>query len=195
VAVIAGAWVAIASASQNSDANTAKSHGTTPLTSFTQARILGLQARADDELTLVTRDSVPAYQTDFSQITGRLGSLLRAAAGSAGSTDQATLADAQLQLSQELTTHRRIRADDSSGNLTAAIALATAAGSADLPAVAGRLDSVLSRGVRRAQARFEDAMSSAGSAVGGLTIAIPVLCLAIAGLVVLAVRPRLAEYR
>ena len=47
----------------------------------------------------------------------------------------------------------------------------------------------------RAQARFNDAISSAGSAVGGLTIAIPVLGLVIAGLIVLAVRPRLAEYR
>jgi hypothetical protein len=191
-ALIMGGWVLVSAFSQNSDANTAEHDGVAPLNVFTQARILGLQARADDELTLVTRDSVPAYQTDFTAVTGQLTRLLNTAPVG---TDPALLADARRSLGQELSIHRQIRADDTSGNLTGAIARATGTSSQiDLPVVAEQLDASLSRGVTQSQGRFVDAMSSAG-ALNGLTIAIPILGLLSAALVILAVRPRLAEYR
>jgi hypothetical protein len=192
IALIMGGWVLLSAFGQNSDANTAEHDGVAPLNVFTQARILGLQARADDELTLVTRDSVPAYQTDFTAATGQLAKLLNTAP--VGTS--ALVAAARQSLGQELTIHRRIRADDTSGNLTGAIALATDTSSqTDLPVVAQQLDASLSRGVTQSQGRFVAAMSSAGSAINGLTIAIPILALLSAALVLLAVRPRLAEYR
>jgi hypothetical protein len=192
IALIMGGWVLVSAFSQNSDANRAEHDGVAPLGVFTQARILGLQARADDELTLVTRDSVPAYQTDFTAATGQLAKLLNTAPAG---TDPALLAAARQSLGRELAIHRRIRADDTSGNLTGAIALATGTSlPIDLPVVAQQLDRSLSRGVTQSNGRFVDAMSAAG-AVNGLTIAIPILGLLCAALVVLAVRPRLAEYR
>jgi hypothetical protein len=192
IALILGGWVLVSAFSQNSDANKAEHEGVAPLSVFTKARILGLQARADDELTLVTRDSVPAYQTDFTAATGQLAKLLNTAPVG---TDAALLAAARQSLGQELGIHRQIRADDTSGNLTGAIALATGTSlQIDLPVVAGQLDGSLSRGVTQSHGRFVDAMSSAG-AVNGLTIAIPILGLLSAALVILAVRPRLAEYR
>jgi hypothetical protein len=192
IALIIGGWVLVSAFSQNSDANTAEHHGVAPLTVFTQATILGLQARADDELTLVTRDSVPAYQTDFTAATAQLAKLLNTAPVD---TDAALLAAARQSLGQELAIHRQIRADDTSGNLTGAIALATGTSrQIDLPVVAQQLDGSLSRGVTQSHGRFVDAMSSAG-AVDGLTIAIPILGLLSAALVILAVRPRFAEYR
>jgi hypothetical protein len=192
IAVITGGWVLVSAISQNSDANTAEHDGVAPLNVFSQARILGLQARADDELTLVTRDSVPAYQTDFTAATSQLARLLNTAPAG---TDLALLAAARRSLDRELGIHRQIRADDASGNLTGAIALATGASRIDLPVVAEQLDSSLSRGVTRSGGRFVDAMSSAAGAVNGLTIAIPILALLSAALVILAARPRLAEYR
>lgn len=192
IALIMGGWVLVSAFSQSSDANRAEHDGVAPLGVFTQARILGLQARADDELTLVTRDSVPAYQTDFTAATGQLANLLNTAPAG---TDPALLAAARQTLGRELGIHRQIRADDTSGNLTGAIALATGTSlQTDLPVVAEQLDASLSRGVTQSHGRFVDAMSSAG-ALNGLTIAIPILGLLSAALVILAVRPRLAEYR
>jgi hypothetical protein len=192
IALIMGGWVLVSAFSQNSDANKAEHDGVAPLNVFTQARILGLQARADDELTLVTRDSVPAYQTDFTAVTGQLAKLLNAAPAG---TDPALLAAARQSLAQELAIHRQIRADDTSGDLNGAIALATdTSRQTDLPVVAEQLDSSLSRGVTRSHGGFVEAMSSAG-AINGLTIAIPILGLLSAALLILAVRPRLAEYR
>lgn len=192
IALIMGGWVLASAFSQNSDANRAEHDGVAPLNVFTRARILGLQARADDELTLVTRDSVPAYQTDFTAATAQLAKLLNNAPRG---TDPALLAAARQSLGQELAIHRQIRADDTSGNLTGAIALATGTSHpTDLPVVAEKLDGSLSRGVTQSHGRFVDAMSSAGT-VNGLTIAIPILGLLSAALVIVAVRPRMAEYR
>jgi hypothetical protein len=192
IMLVMGGWVLVSAFSQNSDANKAEHDGVAPLNVFTQARILGLQARADDELTLVTRDSVPTYQTDFTAATDQLAKLLNTAPVG---TDPALLAAARQSLGQELGIHRQIRTDDTSGNLTGALALATGTSRrTDLPVVAGQLDGSLSRGVTQSHGRFVDAMSSAG-AVNGLTIAIPILGLLGAALVILAVRPRLAEYR
>jgi hypothetical protein len=192
IALITGGWVLVSAVSQNSDANKAEHDGVAPLNVFTQARILGLQARADDELTLVTRDSVPAYQTDFTATTGQIAKLLNTAPAG---TDQALLAAARQSLGRELGIHRQIRADDTSGNLTGAIALATGTSRpTDLPVVAEQLDGSLRRGVTQSNGRFVDAMSSAGAA-NGLTIAIPILGVLCAALVILAIRPRLGEYR
>ena len=192
IALIMGGWVLASALGQRSDANRAEHDGVAPLTVFTQTRILGLQARADDELTLVTRDSVPAYQTDFAAATAQLTKLLTTAQAGADAT---VLHAARQSLAQELAIHRQIRADDTSGNLTGAIALATGTSRPiDLPVVAAQLDASLSRGVTQSHGRFVDAMTSAG-AVNGLTIAIPILGLLSVALVIHAVRPRLAEYR
>ena len=76
-----------------------------------------------------------------------------------------------------------------------AIAVASGPSSGDLPATAGRLDSVLIVGISAGQQSFDSASSAASSAVSGLLAGVIVVSFLLAALVLLAVRPRLAEYR
>ncbi len=188
------AWLAVALAAQTRDVNRSTNQGASPISTLTEARLLALQARADDELTLVTRDSVPGYQTDYRRVAQRLSGLL-AAARSAGGSDRSVLSAAAVDFAQVQSVHKTIRSDDGDGNLDAAIAVASGPSSGDLPATAGRLDSVLIVGISGAQQSFDSASSAASSAVSGLLAGVIVVAFLLAGLVLLAVRPRLGEYR
>ena len=52
-----GLWTVVAATAGEKALASAEHHGTAPLGLLTRARILAQQARADDELTLVTRDA------------------------------------------------------------------------------------------------------------------------------------------
>jgi hypothetical protein len=187
------AWLAVALAAQTRNVHRSDDQGASPITTLTQARILALQARADDELTLVTRDSVPSYQADYARVSRQLTELL--AAPPARGSDRAVLNEAAAAFARMQSVHEAIRRDDENGNLTAAIAAASGPSSGALPATATRLDRVLNGGISDAQGRFDSASKAAGSAVNGLLVGVIILSLLIAGLVLLAARPRLAEYR
>ena len=58
-------WFTVAVITQNSSVDTATANGSGPVVLFTQARIGALQMMADDELTLLTRNSIPTYQQDY----------------------------------------------------------------------------------------------------------------------------------
>ena len=52
-------------------------NGSGPVSTFTDARILALRARADDELTLLTRDSDTSYQKDYASTAAALKAPVR----------------------------------------------------------------------------------------------------------------------
>jgi hypothetical protein len=187
------AWLAVALSAQTRDVHRGERQGASPIATFTDARILALQARADDELTLVTRDSVSSYQADYAIVARRLTGLL--AAPPAAGSDRAILATAAADFAQFRRVHQAIRRDDENGNLGAAIASASGPSFGALPATAGRLDGVLITGIADAQGRFDAASRAANHSVNGLLVGVIVLSLVLAGLVLVAVRPRLAEYR
>jgi hypothetical protein len=187
------AWLGVALSAQTRNVHRSVHQGASPIAAFTEARILALEARADDELTLVTRDSVSSYQADYAPVAQRLTRLL--AARPADPSERAILPMAAADLTQLQRVHQAIRRDDENGNLGAAIAAASGPNSGGLPATASRLDGVLITGIANAQGRFDAASKAANSAVNGLLGGIIVLSLLLAGLVLLAVRPRLAEYR
>lgn len=193
IMVVLVAWLAVALSAQTRNVHRSEDRGASPITTLTQARILALQARADDELTLVTRDSVPSYQADYARVAQQLTGLL--AAPPAHASDQATLTAAAAAFQRVQSVHQAIRRADDNGNLSAAIAAASGPRSGDLPATAARLDRVLLGGIADAQGRFDSAAKGASDALSGLLVGVIVLSLLMAGLVLLAVRPRLAEYR
>ena len=69
-------WLIVAFSAEGTAVSHAETRGTDPLGTLTQARILASQARADDELTLVTRDADSAYQKDYAVVAADLTHLI-----------------------------------------------------------------------------------------------------------------------
>jgi hypothetical protein len=197
VVLLVGVWATVAIATQNSGVTNAQANGSRPVSAFTEARILALRARADDELTLLTRDSDPSYQGDYRTTAAALGRLLGspgAASGSGASFDAGQSAKAKAAFASYAALHHQIRADDP-GDLGSAVTLASGTGADQLPAVSSRLNGALSEGIDGSQATFVRATSGAGSDLNGLTWGFVIGALLIAVLVLVGFQPRIAEYR
>jgi hypothetical protein len=199
IILVVGVWATVALATQNSGVTNAQANGSRPVSAFTDARILALRARADDELTLLTRDSDSSYQADYRSTAAALSRLLDAgsgATGSAGSFDASQTAQAKAAFMSYAALHRQIRTDDITlGDLGQAVALASGTGAHQLPAVSSQLNDVLSRGINGSQATFVNATSGAGSDLNGLTWGFVIAAILTAILVLVGFQPRIAEYR
>lgn len=194
LAVLAAlAWSGAALGAQGHQVQRAAQRGSNPLQTYTQVRILALQARADDELTLVTRDSVPSYQQDYTAVAARITGLVDPTTASA--VEQATLRQAQADWSGLQAAHARVRGADTAGDLTTAIANASGSSAADLPGAAAALDATLARGVTGAQADFDTGLASAAGDLRGLAVGLSILLVVAGGLVLLGAQQRIAEYR
>jgi len=166
----------------------AKSSGSSPLAAYTRARILALQVRADEELTLLTRESVPGYQSDLSSTLARLQRIVNGQSDGAVTSAAATLTS----------THQLIRGYVDVGQYDRAVNLAVAPTGQKppgLPQVSQVLDDALSAEVSSAQRSFETSTATARNEisvlVGGLGAAV-----AAAGLLaILGLLARLREYR
>jgi hypothetical protein len=198
IVVLVGVWATVALVTQNSGVTNAQSDAR-QVSAFTDARILALRARADDELTLLTRDSDPSYQADYRSTAAALSHLLNAsdtATGSAASFDAAQTAQASAAFESYAALHRQLRADDVAfGNLGGAVKLASGSGANQLPAVSSTLDDALSQGINGSQTTFVSAASGAGSDLNGLTWGFVVAAIVVAILVLVGFQPRIAEYR
>jgi hypothetical protein len=183
--LVVGGWTAVALVRQTHSAKLAATYGSAPLAAYTDARLLALQARADDELALVSRDSVPAYQKDFTAVWSQLSARL------ASQRDELAQADAAVLLARHVTI-RRLAGQQLYGE---ASAVASGAGSIDLPAAATSLDRDLTAGVTAAQRRFDSATADARRSLAGLAPGGLALCLVALILILLGVRERAKEYR
>ncbi|MFI5100826.1 MAG: hypothetical protein ACHQE5_09995, partial [Actinomycetes bacterium] len=74
--VLGVVWVGWPLHTEGQALGAASSRGSTPLRTYTAVRLLALQAEADDELALLSRDSVPAYQTDFGRVAPLMTTLV-----------------------------------------------------------------------------------------------------------------------
>ena len=188
-----GLWATISFVTQNAGVNSAQTTGSQPVSTFTQARILALRARSDDELTLLTRDSDATYQEDFRSTQAALKRLV-VANSNANRAERQQLAAARQDVVAYDTVHAQIRQDDPD-EFAAAVGLAKGAGPADLPAASGRLNAALASGIQDGQANFDNAAPAASSDLDGLVWGIAVGMILVAGLIVLALRQRIEEYR
>jgi CHASE3 domain sensor protein len=194
VAVL-GLWFGISLSAQNKGVSTATSEGSHPIDVYTQARILALEMRADDELTLLTQDAVPSYQQDYASVSNQLNALMRTATNSTGTGQRQQLSRARAALRTFGSVHQQIRHLDQSGHLDQAVTLASGQGNGDLPAVSSNVDSVFAQGIDSSQQNFDHAISSASSDLAGVLVAIAVLAILAALLVLFGLQPRLSEYR
>ena len=195
VVVALGIWGAVALATQDSGVGTAMANGSHPVSTFTDARILALRARADDELTLLTRDSDPSYQADYTTTAAALRALLAPGASTGDTAERNQLARARAEFASYGAVHTRIRQADSGGDLSAAVALASGVGAAELPAVSSQLDGTLSDGIDASRATFVDATSGAASDLDGLVWGLAIGSVLVAVLVLVGFQSRIEEYR
>ncbi len=191
--LVAGIWLAIALIAQSGHVSRAGSQGATLLSRYTGARLLVLEARADDELTLVTRDSVSSYQADYAALVPRIEAAIDPA--QAKTADEvAHLSAARTALRTYQAAHQVIRSDDAAGDLTAAIAVASGGAPSDLPAASDAIDAALTTGITQAQKAFDDQAAAASGDLTGLTVGLVVLGVAAGVMVVGGAQRRIAEY-
>jgi hypothetical protein len=190
-----GIWFTVALLGQNSGVNTAQANGSRPVSTFTEARILALRARADDELTLLTRDSDPTYQSDYTSTAAALGHLLDSPASSTGSSVPRRLAQAKAAFASYTSVHRQIRHDDTTNDLSGAVTLASGSGPGQLPAISSALNRDLSDGITGSQGTFVTTTSDAASDLDGLIWGLAIGAVLVAALVLIGFQPRIAEYR
>jgi len=191
---VLGLWAGVALATQGSAVDQAVAEGSSPIAAYTQARIVALELRADDELTLLTRDSVPSYQEDYQGAAKELDRTLASVGGSTAA-DRQRLTGVQADAAAYGTVHTTIRHDDQTGQLAQAVAVAAGSAPTDLPAVSATLDSSLTEAISGAQQSFEQDMNGASSDLDGLLAALVVLSILAAVLIWLGFRPRIGEYR
>jgi hypothetical protein len=196
--LVVGIWGAVALAAQDSGIGNAQANGSRSVSALTDARILALRAQADDELTLLTRDSDASYQADYRSTAAALATLL----GSSGRTtgthnayEADELAKAATAFASYSSLHKQIRASDAQGDLAGAVALASGEGAQQLPAVSSRLNSILSEGIDGSQTTFVRASSGAASDLNGLTLGIAIAAIVVALLALIGFQPRIEEYR
>jgi hypothetical protein len=193
--LIVGIWFAITLAAQTSGVDNADTNGSGPVSVYTQARIEALQLRADDELTLLTRDSVSTYQASYSRVATALTHLLASTQPGASVTEGARLSQADRDFRAYRSVHNTIRQLDTSGQLGEAVSLASGSGSSDLPTVSYHLDRELATAIASSEHTFNTEMAGAYGGLGALIFAVSILSLIAAALIVLGFRPRLQEYR
>ena len=193
-----GIWAAVAFTAQDAGVSSARTDGSQAVSTYTEARILALRARGDDELTLLTRDSDPSYQADYDSTAAGLRVLLSHPDGSlpvTGRTEEEQLARVQSSWTSYQVLHGQIRTADTMGDLTAAVQLASGTGARELPAVSAQLDGALADGISWSQSAFVRTSSGAAADLDGLVWALGLGTILVLVLVLAGLRPRLAEYR
>ncbi len=196
--VVLGLWAGVALLAENSGVASSENSGSRPVSTFTDARILALRARADDELTLLTRDSDTSYQKDYVSTAAALKGLLaenQVPNRGGDPSERRQSARALSAWDAYSSVHQQIRHADSSGDLTGAVALASAPGVHGLPAVSADLNGALATGIVGSQDTFVTTTSGAASDLDGLVWGLALGALVVVALVLLGFGPRLAEYR
>jgi hypothetical protein len=184
-------WVIVALASEGSAVARSSQVGSGPLGALTQARILDGQARADDELTLVTRDSDPGYQQDYGAVSARLTTMLDQSVPGWTRREATSLASGAQQWSAYRDSHARVRQADSSGRLSAAVVADATSSASD----ARQLDAALAEGIDTSVASFSASARAAADDLDGLLWAALILMAVVVAGVIFGLEPRLKEYR
>lgn len=192
VALIAASalWAMLAAGAGDRAVSSAERHGTAPLGAMTEARILAQQVRADDELTLLTRDSDSSYQSDLAGASTSLTALLNQPGAGWTAAEADDLRSAATAWSAYKTDHTSVRSLDRAGQLQQA-ENRDARSASD----SARIDASLAAGVATSVRAFGTNAASASQDLGGLAWGLGILMIAAAVAVLVGVEPRIREYR
>ncbi|GAA1996063.1 hypothetical protein [Catenulispora subtropica] len=204
-------WAAAATSIQSSHVDQAKKKGSNQVSVLATARILSLQARTDEMLTLVARGTADDKETDFSGSTDAANNhtpgteeKLAAALQSAGQiatdgTGRDLAGAAADDVDQWSKQHKMLRDLDAQNQYQKAVdsALGERDYVAPAPSAAlsfGKLQADLDKAIAHAEDAFRSEAASGADALTGLEIGLGVLAVAMAAAVVVGLGRRLAEY-
>ncbi|MEJ2856021.1 MULTISPECIES: hypothetical protein [unclassified Saccharothrix] len=191
-------WSAVAAIS-------AATHGaagqaaTAQVEAFADVRVMALQARADESLSLVARGNGQAYELAYIDKAGKLngeqGLFAVASAAAAGDDTRAAVEKAAEAWRQWQANHRDLRTADDSGDYNGAVRLATGADATGTAGPSTAVDEELAVAIKAATERFEAESLRARDALSYGELVVAVLM----GLAALAVgfgyAPRIREFR
>jgi hypothetical protein len=182
--------------SQNVHLHRAAHDGSAPMKSIAEARILALQIRGDEALTLAARGSDTESEGKLQEAKLRLeargGPLVNPAYADVDPRlgDSMRTAETEFRRYDEL--HTRVHKMDTDGDYEGAVELAVGK---DTTAAFENVRASLDEAFAGRKAVFTDEIGQAGRGLGAFTVLGPVLALIVCALAVAGVRPRLEEYR
>ena len=204
-------WTGADVAVQNGHEDNAKKRGSDQVTALATARILSLQARTDEMLTLVGRGTADEKEADYAGRTAADGShvpgteeALASELQTAGrlATDATGSALARAATDDEVTwrsQHQALRAFDQQNQYQKAVD--SALGQNDFaghPSAAKSFTALtddLDQAIKHAETGFESEASAGAGSLTGLEVGLGVLALAMAAAVVRGLGRRIAEYQ
>ncbi|WP_244876554.1 hypothetical protein [Winogradskya consettensis] len=167
--------------------------GSRPVALLAQARILVLNERSYEALTLVGRAGDDDNETQFKDTVQKLAGVLDETERSVqGTRAEESLESAQEYHQEYLAAHKEVRALDDQADYAGAVKLAIGT---ETTRTFQRLSDSLSKALDDRKDVFTHESSVAGRGLGLLTVLGPALALAVAALAVAGLRARLEEYR
>ncbi|MGI5352440.1 hypothetical protein ACQEU8_30265 [Streptomyces sp. CA-250714] len=197
-------WLTAGHAMARSGLNESDTKGARSLHALNEARIGTLQARGDENMTLVARGGGAVYEESYKKQMARVAGRSERGAGSglldnardaaddrAGSSAVEEAQDAVRTWQQR---HKKARAEDDGGNYEDAVARVIGAKDSTRESF-DEVDRSLSRAGAHEQRQFEKAADAGRDWFAGLVVGALVLAVLGAAAAVLGIGRRLAEYR
>jgi hypothetical protein len=197
-------WGALAMVVSSAHVSTANRDGSQQVDALVQARIVALQCRANETLTLVARGDGPQYETDYQKLipglvapNGGPGALLVKAKDLASDNDQ-TAASVNAAIDSAAKwhdAHLQIRKMDDAGDYNNAVKAATGAEPTSAAQLFAKLDTSLDTAIMSGRKAFVEGADQADKTLMGLMPGLAVLGLIAMAGVTMGIRRRLQEYR
>ncbi|MFE9400453.1 hypothetical protein ACFYNY_01600 [Streptomyces sp. NPDC006530] len=194
-------WLVVGHAVATSDLSSSRAHGQESLKVLNDARISSLQARANENLTLVargavlTREGKDLYEAEFGKemasLSGRLAAARSLADDDAGKTP---VAKAVGDMEEWQKRHTSARRTDDSGDYDGALTQVLGA-KGSTGECFDQVDKELDSAIAHEQRQFTTAASDGHGALTGLPLGAALLAVLAAAAACVGISRRLAEYR
>lgn len=186
-------WLVVAGSISAAATRHALDHGMLPLERLTEGRILGQQARSDETLKLVRRDTTGEYDAAFDADIQRLGDLLRDYGQ--GNQGSARVNDALAARTGWIAAHARMNETLATGDYEGASIVAIGPGEADSTAQFAKLDNAIERGITDTRNDLRSNVARAALVLDALSPGAIGLSIVASLFIALGVWTRLREYR
>ena len=189
-------WMLVAGLVSSVDTKRALTEGARPMHELTAARILAQQARTEETLKLVRRDSNGDYDAVFEDKSGQLDTLLSSYLHDGDrAVGHDEVARAQEAWTLWSSAHDRMNEILAEGDFASAATVAIGPGPSDSAAQFTAVDDALTDGIGTARDRLRSHVESAARVLTALGSGALVLTLIAFGGIIIGLWPRLREYQ